>query len=232
MQLSRVLSRIIVIGLVSTAAVSAAKVSLEMKCGLNLAKWRGEPSLYNENVVSGTPEDKAFKPGVIGGFGLRIAFIDYLALQPELFYSMKGFKRIYDVGGEELALFLRVNYIELPILLKVTIPAGPVMPNFYAGPALATRVKLEGHTIMDGKKEEFFEYQRVTYNNRVRIFDLSIAMGGGIDIKVGSGSMFFDMRYTMGLRNLWIGSRTNPNIAKEKNSTLSFILGYAFHLSK
>ncbi len=232
MKLSRVLSGIIIVSCISAIAVSAAEVSLVLKGGLNLTKWRGAESTSYKNVLPGTSEDKTFKPGLVAGLGLRIAFIDYLALQPEFIYSMKGFRRTSDLSGEETVLFLKVNYTEMPILLKITIPAGPVTPNFYAGPALGIRVKFEGYTKTGNEKVQFDKYQKEAYNNHMRLLDLSIAMGAGIDFKVGSGSIILDLRYTMGLRSIWLGTKNNAYIPTEKNSTFSFILGYAIHFNK
>lgn len=210
--------------------VSAADISLAFKGGLNIAKWRGGEKGNSVNFTGGIPEDKKSKTGMCAGMGLGINFSDFIALQPELLFSMKGYKQIFKLSnGENNELVLKVNYFEAPILLKISIPAGIVKPNFYMGPALAFRIRITGHCIIDGEKEEFNKDQNFALNNHVRIFDFGLAMGGGIDIKTGPGSIILDFRYTLGLREVWFGSYVNTNLPKDKNGTLSFILGYAIN---
>ena len=124
----------------SCFTVSAADLSLVLKGGLNLAKWRGGGTQNYDNVIPGVPEERKFKPGLCAGVGLGIQFNKYLALQPEVLYSRKGFRRDYKYLDEVNTVYLKCNYLELPVLLRLLIPAGSVTPNVYAGPALATRV--------------------------------------------------------------------------------------------
>ncbi len=218
-----------VVCFLSRFTVSAADVSLVLKGGLNLAKWRGGGTQNYDNVISGIPEERKFKPGLCAGLGLGIKFNKFLALQPEFLYTRKGFKRDYKVVDQVNTVYLKLNYLELPVLLRLLIPAGTVTPNVYAGPAIATRVKIEGYTVIDGEKTDFTKQQDFAYNNNVRIFDIGLVMGGGIDIKIGPGSILIDFRYIMGLRKVWFGSNVNQNIPTEKNSVISFLLGYAIH---
>jgi hypothetical protein len=221
--------------LFSRATVLGADISIAFKGGLNLATWRGGDRQNVITVVNGIPEEKKSKPGLYFGLGLGIQFNDFFTLQPEFVSSMKGFKQVYKVQvieGNQVVekdntVYLKVNYLEFPVLIKISLPVGAVNPVFYSGPAFAFRLKIKGYSELDGKKEDFTEQQNFAYNNNVRVFDFGLALGGGIDITAGPGYFILDIRYTVGFLNVWFGSNATDNYPDEKNSTLSFIAGYA-----
>lgn len=235
MRLNFYLTRVFIVCLFSSLTVSAVNISLGVKGGLNIASWRGGNLQNNVTVVSGIPEDKKFKAGWCAGLRVGIKFIDYFALQPEIGYSMKGFKQVYKIQvmeGNKMVekkktMYLNVNYFEIPILLKALFPTGKMAPNIYTGLALAIRMKIKGYTVLDGNKTAFTGDENFAYNNHINIFDFGIAMGGGVTIKAGPGDFILDVRYTLGIRKLWFGA--NTNYPKEKNNVFSFITGYAFN---
>lgn len=115
------------------------------------------------------------------------------AIQPEILYSAKGQKLEFD----NYTQFINLNYLEIPILFKLLIPAGIITPSLYAGPAFASKLgKVNGKDVSDGDVQYWTDENT---DKCVNGFDFGIAMGGDIGIKAGPGTIIIDARYTLGL---------------------------------
>ncbi|MEP6472981.1 MAG: porin family protein, partial [Gemmatimonadota bacterium] len=76
---------------------------------------------------------------VAGGF-VDIPLGERLGFEPELLYVQKGART--DINGG-LQSTLKLDYLELPLLLKLLLPTASstrVGPNFFAGPAIGFKV--------------------------------------------------------------------------------------------
>ena len=98
---------------------------LGVEGGINLASLNGQ----NVNDVF------ASRLGFVGGAFLNLPFGPTLAFQPELLYEEKGGK----YNGNPY----RLNYVEVPLLLDVSL-IGPI--GVILGPSFAARVADEGVT--------------------------------------------------------------------------------------
>lgn len=234
MNVKKIVLSILVVGFVFSSTY-AVGVNLDFKAGLNLAKQRGKD--IDE------AEDEGLKcgmlPGVNGGVGIGIKVVDYFCIQPEFLFSMKGAKLTGDIEdqGTKIATVdakQKINYLEVPLLFKVTIPAGKVVPNVYVGPALGLRLSAKQHAKVDFTPE--WQSQglddvdtTVDIKDETKAVDFGLAMGGGIDFKAGPGRLIFDIRYTLGFLTAWKpseGINGNEEEVDAKNGVLAFSLGY------
>ena len=131
-------------------------------------------------------------------------------------------------------LVVKMNYIEIPILLKLKIPAGPVLPNFYVGPALGLRAGVGGFLQIDDDKEEFTDEMKENLKEQTNVIDFGLAMGGGLDIVAGPGRVLIDIRYTLGFiqgakltKEMEDAGLEKDDLPPDKNGALSFLVGYA-----
>ena len=91
------------------------------KIGLNLA-----------NVKVDSESGKS-KTGFVIGSYLNFPLSPSISVQPELFWTDKGAKPKSDEGNT-----IKLSYLELPVLLKYSIPTqGSMSPYLFAGPALS-----------------------------------------------------------------------------------------------
>lgn len=210
---------VIVLSLVAGVALAEEKPSrLEkgVKLGLSMANLNG-------GIVDG--ESKAgFAAG--GYAGYKIA--DPLLVQIEALFVMKG--AVIDTGLG-LSESVRLNYLEIPLLVKASFPTRAVKkPSFYAsdpgltpyvcfGPAFA--IKMSGAYAINEDTAE------------VETVDVGITFGGGFDAGVGKGKITVDLRFNLGIMDVvevpWSYEITGETLYYGlKNRCFTVLVGYGF----
>jgi hypothetical protein len=203
------MKKIVIISLVTLMAFSTTVFAQDVvtgltgkgiKVGLNLANVSGDDA----------PDDISMRLGLAAGGFITYAFSDMFAIQPELLYSMKGYK--FDVPGGESET-AKIDYLEIPILFKVLlVGGGNFKPNFYAGPAVGF--------LLSAKAGDF------DMKDNMKSTDFGLIGGAGADLLMGTGpgKITFDVRYNVGLTS----TDDSGADAKISNSTISFLVGYGF----
>ncbi len=209
-----------------------------IKGGTNFANVYNVEDFYDFETKTGF---------IVGGF-YRFDLKGNLAIQPEVYFSMKGAKAsgvdTYSYSGEYYSYTetetydysMELNYLEIPVLLKYQIPTrGKFKPALFLGPYVAFKMgaKLTGTY----KYESTYEYDGEVYNedyeenideelSLIERTDFGIVVGASLDIEVGSGSLIIDARYNLGLTGLSkFDEESDPGM---KNSAFTLMLGYAF----
>jgi hypothetical protein len=176
-----------------------------VKLGLNLAKFTGADA-DNEKMLTGV---------AFGGF-ITYSFNDLFAIQPEVYYTMKGSKTTVTYLNTDYDVTNKFNYIEIPVLFRVQLAGGTSFkPNFYAGPELgilmSAKSKVKGGSEIDLKDD-------------VKSTDIGIIGGVGAEYPMGSGKLLLDIRYDAGLSKL----DDTPAKGDYKNSAITILVGYGF----
>jgi hypothetical protein len=101
-----------------------------------------------------------------------------------------------DLEGGSADVRLRVGYVAVPLLLKVTKPNGAFRPYAFAGPELGIRRRAQfltriGGTSLDVGAEELFHK-----------LDFAARFGAGLEMPRGRMSLFVETSYALGLRNV------------------------------
>src|SRR5512143_1888562 len=124
--------RICAIGALAVALVlpqlATADVRMGIKAGANVANVNGN---FADNVSNWKSQ-----VGFCGGLFLELNLGRILTLQPEVLYTMKGAEATVVEGTLTGTGKLRFDYLEIPLLLKLRIPTGPIHPFVFAGPAV------------------------------------------------------------------------------------------------
>lgn len=108
-------------------------------------------------------------------------------IEMDVLYSQKGAK-ITEGGG---SMTIEVDYLDVPVLARMTAGAGPTKLAFVVGPSFG--FKLRAHA-----KEEFGgQSQDTDIGPDVSSFDFGLVIGAGID----AGKFLLDGRYQWGLSN-------------------------------
>lgn len=211
-------------GLAVALALAAASAAMAQKPehrfgfmgGLNLARLSG----------AGVEEfDVKNRVGFLAGAFAEIGVVRNFAIEPEIYYTMKGAKATD--AGEDLEF--KADWLEIPLLAKVLIPIESaskvkVRPHFYAGPAVAFRTscKVKGESGGVSVEVECDEF-----DTSVKKTDFSIVFGGGVDI----GPVLVGVRYDLGLTDL----NDDPEATSEdtiRSRALSFLVGVSFPLGR
>jgi len=134
-------------------------------------------------------------------------------VQPELLFSMKGAKQT--IGDTTCSG--KANQMEIPLLAKVYLPTeGKIKPHLFAEPALG--ILLSAQAVSDpGGETDVKQYVKST--------DIGFLAGVGVEYKMDSGSVLFDVRYEVGLTTIDKGDGEAEDV---KNNVISFMAGYGF----
>src|SRR5512144_763851 len=119
-KLSMVLMTLAMVTLINTNT-NSQNISMGIESGLNIANMSLTPNL-NSSTKTGF---------MVGGFA-DIGVSRIVSIRPGLRYVTKGFT----LTGNGFTLNEKLNYIEMPLLIKASIPLKHVRPYFVAGPSL------------------------------------------------------------------------------------------------
>lgn len=156
--------------------------------------------INSANFNGGSDDSGARKGFMIGGF-IKMDFpLSPVSIQPEIYYSQKG--------AESSTGEIKLEYIEIPILVKLGLtPAGPVIPNIFAGPYAAFYLnQSSGGGLFPAA------------GDNVEEIDYGGTVGAGIDFEAGKSIFTIDARYSFGLTPVF-------SSGDEKNSVFAVVAG-------
>lgn len=184
------------------------------KVGINLTHvmydGSGE-SFYNNNQIQ-----------LSSHFGVFTEFIlsDYISLQPELLYSVKGAQ--FDLAGED---FYRSSYIykylSLPLIIKyyvteeITVEVGPQVAYLLSAKNVET-----SEIFVTGLGREAAS---IDIKGNMQEYDLGVTAGIGYLTKSG---FYISARYNLGMMNTF---KDDPDITDTlKNGAAQLSFGFSF----
>ena len=182
-----------VLVLAAAAALAAAPARAGMAFGV-----KGGVSISQVQAdLLDTDNRTGFVGGVYGAFDLT----PMVGIQPELLFVRKGaklFSTDLEVGGIPLGEFgttLDVDYVEVPVLLRVSLPvAEPLGVRLLAGPVASLKVD-----------EKLSTTGLVGYSldsDQVKTTDFGIAVGAAVALRQDTFALVGEGRYTFGLTNV------------------------------
>ncbi len=160
------------------------------------------------------------------GLSLTLGLFDFLALQPEAFYTRAGGQ--YDTYVDSYIISWRdqLNYAELDLLTVIRFRKGRTILSLFAGPDVAFRIgrvdiklKYEGDLIGEGTwvEDQFAQWF------------LNLVMGTGISYSLPGGmQLSFEVRYLMGLTSVM---NELTGLADWKQNDLQFLVGVGWILA-
>jgi hypothetical protein len=222
---------LVVIALI--AAVSASAQTIIPKAGMTLSTLDGETI-----DQTGYFDSYKYAPGFAFGVGYRIGFGELISLQPELLFIQKGWKNEYGFDDgfgyfERYTETVKLNYLELPILLRIAFGPDNLKIHINAGPSIGFGI--------NGKYDAEYEYGypgsissfpsdgdvkfEDSPGNEVDLFipnrtEFGAQVGGGVTL---FDKVMIDVRYGLGLTDLY-------DDAKSKNRVLQFTVGAPIRL--
>jgi len=177
--------------------------------------------------------DKASQSGLaIGGLSeVRIADVWYLQLEPR--YIQKDLKEgtfiITGESGPEVLgtedLVLKMEYLEIPVLIKAKFGNGDLKPFIFAGPNIG--FLLSAKNDLNANIQE--QGSNVDVKADFKSLDLSIDLGAGGEYQVyPTVSLFANARYSLGLSDLNnTNASFNPTI---RSQGIQILMGILFTL--
>jgi hypothetical protein len=198
----------------------------------------GAPLAAQETAIKGAIAKSKFSAGgtvpnvwddpvTTTGFGFHVRFhFGRVALQPELQVVTRGGKQsVTDSEDEQL----RLEYLELPVLLVLPVRIGELEPYAFGGGMLALEIRCKWIVKESGLRSTFgcdnpdaFE---VPDRNSI---DYGVVAGAGVSYPIGSGRLLFEARHTWGLRNI-VGA---PAGLELRHRTIAVGIGYTIPIQE
>lgn len=211
-----VLSLFAMILSVSVFAQSDRVWSIGPEVGVNFSKWGSDA------------DDSDYKTGLLAGAFVTYSIQNTYGFSAKVLFSQKGAAYTLSAPGDDTDVKAQLNYIEIPITARVFFNReGTIRPNVFLGPSFGfltgAKVKVE-----DGDYENYEDIDDNidSYKDVYNTFDLGIAAGLGLNIKVGEEMYFIiDARYTYGLTDIAKGGSDVNNQAVAVSAGLSFGIG-------
>jgi hypothetical protein len=153
---------------------------------------------------------KAPVGGVFFGIGLGL-----FSIQPEILYIRMG-TRLQEAGSSDW-MEIRLDYVQVPVLLKINVLPGPISPMIYGGPYGAYRFAARGAVSGVAGAVDIGDAYKTT--------DYGVVFGGGIDFKLVVIKLSAEVRYNLGLADIL--NEPDPG-ASSKNKSLMGLVGISF----
>ena len=158
---------------------------------------------FNNAIFSGEDVNDAIESQQFINIGMfsNTRINKNIAFQIELNYSQKGaFKEDLDYDS---GLWTEYNwyfdYLEIPIILKISIPINNVLPNVYAG--FAYGILISATYESEDEWGDVYEEDMIDY---IETTEATFIIGGGLDYVLNQKTiLMFDMRYTAGITS-WL----------------------------
>jgi hypothetical protein len=196
-----------------TGARSGGTVAIEIekgiKLGFNLSSLSTDLD-HNYEMTS--------KTGFcIGGF-LLFRMGGGLELEPGILFTMKGGKWEYSGTTYNYALIYKFNYLEIPVLVKMSVPLSKnVYPFFTGGPFLSLKMGAKGIAEITPKSGQPTEDE---FETDIKFLDFGLIFGGGASMSLREKvKISLEIRYSLGLANI------DKSEESFKTRNLLFVLG-------
>jgi hypothetical protein len=167
------------LGLASSAPALAQGRTLGVRLGASIATL---------NTDAQDLLDRENRTGIVAGVFYNRSLGGPLGYQVEVLYASRG-TDFEDGSSFDLA------YVEIPALLKVSVPVGMVRPGVFGGVALALKVDCK---IDDGTSESCDDVEGLD----VKSTDFNAVVGGDLQLGLAGLSVWGDARYYVGLSDV------------------------------
>ncbi|QCR23139.1 porin family protein [Pontibacter sp. SGAir0037] len=161
-------------------------------------------------------EDYDFRLGYTAGLLYQHHFSERVGIQTEALFTSKGAERDYTNNGLQIHETLRLNYIDIPVMLHLS--SGGVF--FDAGPQVSFIAK--GRRLQESSaSDNTTTVVKTNITDNPYAIDFGYVAGLGYRMPTGVG---IELRYNGGVKNIYDeGPLTNLNL---RNSTVLLMLSY------
>lgn len=146
-------------------------------------------SINFSNIYTKDADNSNMLVGFNAGLFAKLPISDFVAIQPELYYTTKGAKVSYNNAFVDGTARFNVNYVELPVLIVLNVTENF---NLQVGPYIGYMVS--GKVTNESNHSSFNFEDNVNTDDYNKI-DAGLAVGAGFDL----GGIGIGARYNYGL---------------------------------
>ena len=205
--------------LITTSSVSAAeRPSFGALGGLHVANLAVNPDPTDASLDS-------IRRANIGGF-VEFDLGSKISLQARCMYVPKG-AALEDVAEEvDLSARTTINYVTVPVLLKIQADTAKVRPYAVLGPEIGFKTSAgASFSTTSSEVREFLSTLESELedelNNNLKSPDVALDFGGGIEVPSGRMSFLIEGIYSLGLRNIAVVPEGEEGSAKTRTFLLN-----------
>lgn len=162
----------------TNSTTSSNGAEFGVKGGLNFS------NLYTDEV-----DDNNMLTSFNAGLYAKFPITQSVAIQPEFLFSRKGAEFVYDNAFAEGTARFKLNYIEVPVLLRLNITENF---NIHVGPYFAYLIDAQ---VTNETDNGVFDFEENYDNDDFNKFDTGLTAGLGFDFE----SLGIGFRYNYGL---------------------------------
>jgi hypothetical protein len=190
-----------------------------VKGGLNLANIAEDPK--GEGVSYG------IRTGIMVGGSVEIPLTptNKLTLRSEALYAMKGSKISGSIGGVDVKSTIQVDELVVAPFLVFRFPSQGFTPFLQFGPELGLNVTHKAKSEATANGQSASETTDLTDWAST---NFGLNLGAGAAIPAGRGEVLFDVRYNLGLANMYTGAGS----LTDKTNGIQILIGYNFTVPK
>lgn len=207
--------------LLTLPTMLSAQASVGFRGGLSMASVSGDDV-----------EDLTSTTGVNIGAFVNFPVSDIVSIQVGAGFAQKGAEEDDEaVSIDAFPTKIRVNYVEVPLLLKIAPPtSGSVAFNLFVGPAIGFKagcsVSVIGGPEVNPLGEDSLDCDDPELDIQLTSTDFGAMGGVGVDIAVGDRtSLVIQGFYNLGLTNI---NDTDAEDESAKNGAFSLLAGLSF----
>ena len=199
-------------------------IGIGFKGGVSFPYFVGDDyKTQAENWMAPYPADTQPMVSFSGGAFTTFFLTQFLAVQPELLYTIAG-----GAYGEHNGYinYDKVKYLELPILVKGYLNVKNVKINLFVGPSILFLI---------GIPKWMIEYDDIQFIDGEWVEDafashyFGFVFGGGIDFDLGEYLVTIDARYNLGLQTVM---SDDPVELDWKQNNIQIMAGLAIKLGQ
>ena len=178
------------------------------------------------NVRTSDDLNLSNRTGSMFGVSLQVPVGTTFTLQPELQFLQKGAKFKQTFGATSNSGNFRLDYVEIPLLLRYDISRGVIGPHLYAGPSVGFNVGCAvGYT--GGTRAAGTNSDCTDDNFKPKSLDYGLTVGGGVDFNLGGLAATGGARYGIGLADIR-SDNSEAFRSRVHNGVLSLYVGLLF----
>jgi hypothetical protein len=186
-----------------TSASFSQEIGMGIEGGLNLSNISTTPTFTTSSKTGFT----------VGGFA-DIGVSRIVSIRPAVRYTVKGYTQQLNNG---VTLNESYHYIEIPLMIKASIPLHRVKPYFEAGPNLGIQLSANQEFSLNGQVQD---QDSGPFYNAV---DFGLYFGSGMEFSVAPNTdLFTAFGYSLGLTNI------SKNQVSAKNNGFRIMAGVKF----
>jgi outer membrane protein with beta-barrel domain len=148
------------------------------------------------DLVGPEAEQLKSRQGSLTGVYLLTPLAGPLSFRPELLFSLKGGRTQTGNG----LLDIELAYLEMPLLVKLSVSRRRIRPLFFGGPAPSLQIGCDFQFITTEQTSRSTCGQADF--SLFRTFDVGLVAGAGVEVHWPDSALSLEARYTAGLRSI------------------------------